>query len=93
MEHGHKDTKTISDLFKLLTSTLNTVLHTAWPRITAVPQRAVAAPKGAVPPCIEWLMLATILKIADAMGDLIVEPYAMEHTRQLVWIILHAVLV
>ena len=69
MEHGHMDTKTILDLSKLLTSTQNTVLHTAWPHIIAVHQRVVAAPKGAAALCIEWLMLATILKIADAMDN------------------------
>ena len=102
MEHGHMDTKTILDLSKLLTSTQNTVLHMAWPRITAVHQRAVAAPKGAAAPCIEWLILATTLKIAGAMDNL-----TMEHCLNIiillccnnmpnvygVWTVLHAVLV
>lgn len=69
MEHRPRDTKTTLDHFKLLTSTQNTALHTVWLRFTAVRQRAVAVPEGAAAPCIEWLMLATILKIADAMVD------------------------
>ena len=69
IERRHMDTKTTLDLSKLLTSTQNTVLHMPWPPITAVHQRAVAAPRGAAALCIEWLMLATILKIADAMDN------------------------